>query len=403
MHDGRGGEQYHFGGGAGGSATPRASKKRKAKKGANLYEMYQERDYHERGDGGGDHFRREVDVYEEAKRSRRAGRFEDTLPGGRAHADSPDRWSNQRINSLDGTGSGDVTLDYTIHGTSQTLEKKYLRLTSAPNPATVRPEPVLRAAIELIRSRYESYGEDRGQEQYIYLWEQMKSVRQDLTVQRIRNDFTVEVYEMHARICLEFADQTEFLACQAQLTQLYEEGLGTAEARREFTAYDILYNVGKEAHNNVSDLMLMLTPEDRQDEHIAHALKVRAAAALGDYTTFFRLYTGAPGHSQHVMDTFADKARLEALRVALKAYMPSVPLTFLSRNLGFDGDEEGAHFIEDHGISYLADDKGLIVLPKLIDCKSSRATLVDYSIEQKIEEERKKAQRKAEIVPITFS
>ena len=38
-----------------------------------------------------------------------------------------------------------------------------------------------------------------------------------------------------------------------------------------------------------------------------------------------------------------------------------------------------------------------------IDCKASRSGLVEHSISQKQEEERKEAQRKAEIVPIHFS
>mmetsp|Transcript_20075 Transcript_20075/g.40876 ORF Transcript_20075/g.40876 Transcript_20075/m.40876 type:complete len:128 (-) Transcript_20075:293-676(-) len=125
--------------------------------------------------------------------------------------------------------------------------------------------------------------------------------------------------------------------------------------------------------------------------------QVRAAAALGDYARFFRLYASAPGHCQHVMDTFADLTRLHALRVVLKAYTPSVPLSFVTRNLGFETSDECAYFIEDHGVSFTADDR------LLLDCKASRTTLVEHSIEQKREEERKEAQRKAEIKPINFS
>ena len=87
--------------------------------------------------------------------------------------------------------------------------------------------------------------------------------------------------------------------------------------------------MGKGAHNNVGDLMLTLTADDRSNEFISHALKVREAHALGDYVSLFRLYASAPGHSQHVMDTFADRARLEALRVIFKAYAPTVGLTHI--------------------------------------------------------------------------
>ena len=34
----------------------------------------------------------------------------------------------------------------------------------------------------------------------------------------------------------------------------------------------------------------------------------------------------------------------------LKVYMPSLPLTFVSRQLGFDDDADAAFFLGDHGV-----------------------------------------------------
>lgn len=123
--------------------------------------------------------------------------------------------------------------EHTVVGTSSKLEKPYLRLTSAPDPKTVRPLPTLVQTLELLKKKW------RTENNYSYICDQFKSMRQDLTVQRIKNEFTVKVYEIHARIALEMGDLGEYNQCQSQLRGLYAYGIkGSA---MEFLAYRILY------------------------------------------------------------------------------------------------------------------------------------------------------------------
>jgi hypothetical protein len=75
---------------------------------------------------------------------------------------------------------------FVVKGTQQELEKSYFRLTSAPAPHTVRPEAVLRRALDRLVHLLR-----QGKENYFYALDQFKGMRQDCTVQHLRNDLTV--------------------------------------------------------------------------------------------------------------------------------------------------------------------------------------------------------------------
>lgn len=148
----------------------------------------------------------------------------------------------------------------------------------------VRPLEILRLHMNNLTTMWM-----RKERDYTWFCSQLKAVRQDLTVQRINNEFTVEVYETHARIALEVADLNEFNQSQTQLKELYKvireqkdeevkkKGL---KNMNEFIAYRLIYYVfltlNKKYEGGSTDLMniiLSLTPDQVQDHCISFALK----------------------------------------------------------------------------------------------------------------------------------
>lgn len=200
-------------------------------------------------------------------------------------------------------------------GTSQTVEKKYFRLTAAAKREDVRPLPVLQEALAMVISNW------KAKEDYEFAWDQLKSIRQDLTVQRIKNEFTVRVYECHARIALQMKDMGEYNQCQTQLRELYKQKLGGNPG--EFLAYRILYIIYTCNQTDMNDLLADLTPEDKEEESVKYALQVRKALASGNYHKFFRLYNiktkTKKDMSQYMLNMFVDRERLKALAVITKA------------------------------------------------------------------------------------
>lgn len=262
----------------------------------------------------------------------------------------------------------------TVKGTCQEIEKRYLRLTSAPDPATVRPEEVLEKALNMVQN---------SPKNYLYKCDQLKSIRQDLTVQRIRNDLTVKVYETHGRLAIEVGDLWEYNQCQSQLKTLYAEGIQGCDM--EFAAYNLLCVLLHSSNNR--DLLLALSrlpAEARQNDAVKHALSVRSAVSSGNYVAFFRLYKTAPNLNTCLMDLYADKMRYAAVRCMSRSNRPTVPVTYIAQVLGFtsvlstteenedtDGVEDCVEWLKAHGACLTSDNSGEMQF----DAKASVSTL----------------------------
>lgn len=230
--------------------------------------------------------------------------------------------------------------------------------------AQVRPEPVLRAALDRLVGLLR-----QGTVNYFYACDQFKGMRQDCTVQHLRGGVAVGVYEAHARAALEYGDYAEFNQCQTQLASLYLDpqqqegkgGSGQAAATAgtvggggaageavpgcvaEFVAYKVLYNAAH-AHVGANKTVLLHTlrtamalagtPGDKEG-CVAHALAVRAAAASHNFPAFFRLYASAPALGRSLLDVIAPKLRWAALNMLVKAYKTNLPVTYVASVLGF--------------------------------------------------------------------
>ena len=251
-----------------------------------------------------------------------------------------------------------------VIGTCQDLEKPYLRLTTLPNPATIRPPDVLKRALAHVLERYETDGD------YPHALEQFKSIRQDLTVQSVDDDLAVSVYEHNARTSLSVADYGEYSQCQARLFTLYELAkqramesavvMKTKKKKKkakskkshqaagpvlasinegEFRAYRVLFQCMMNdtvALNSVLNEELAVSIQWQQPI-VRTALTLVHAVQTKDYLSFYKALKMLPtkGPARRMLKQLRRGMRDSAVRALFSSFRPTLPIVFIRKVLGF--------------------------------------------------------------------
>lgn len=274
--------------------------------------------------------------------------------------------------------------DGPVIGYLSALEKRYLRLTSAPDPALVRPEKMLRKCLDFVCKKYKE-----TKAGYLYINDQLKAIRQDLTVQHIKNDLAITVYETHGRIAILNDDLGEFNQCLSQLKHLYAENKGAGEWHEtyEFTCYRIIYFTITGNYAEVNKINLELLTSDKSGDDVPEKFKeitdcmyksldILTFIVQGDYHGFFEVLrqirkVEAMKCASHLIDQFmTTKQRLLAIDTMCQAFK-KLPKEYLSTELGIeDGpDTETIDiFCQNHNLSQF-------IVGSDFDCAMAKATI----------------------------
>jgi len=320
------------------------------------------------------------------------------------------------------------TINTLAVGQNKNLEKEYLRLTSLPDIADVRPPHVLQQALELVKQKWKE-----GECSYKYTCDQLKAIRQDLTVQHVRNALTVAVYETHARLAIETGDWAELKQTLAVLGTLYvdirskssandfsgdcgsganasgmkkkkerkkerkrAEGIGGGgeddndgatitdglKNQSEFTAYNLMLAAATGRSVLAHELKECASRGFlNQSSFLQHALTAcTAASSTGNYVALLKLYDNAARMAPYLLDLLVEKTRLKSYSTLLAAYRGSVdsglPLSQVAVWLGFAKRKEAAAWLRERGGVLLRSNDGND--GKVVDVKASREGLRRY-------------------------
>lgn len=269
-------------------------------------------------------------------------------------------------------------------GTSPIKPKSYFRLTSMPKESEVRPKSLLIEWFNELMS-------ERQNHSYSYLLDQLKGIRQDVSIQNLlKDEFVISLYSQNLSLALENSDWSEFAICLSQLLDFIfpsnsnnnnnekqekeEINSFSSERKNEFIALRILWfsfaswKQQLATSFELSNFLIQLNNEQIQSKTISIVLKMCLCLFTFDYNHFFKLLAQIENRDiQNLCKYITQQFRIQCTSIICKVYSPTkIPLDFFLSQLGLKDLMPFQKHELDEILSNLE-----IVENKLIDCKLS--------------------------------
>lgn len=230
-------------------------------------------------------------------------------------------------------------------GTSTKLEKEYFRAHSEMinDSENVRPLHVLVNAYDFVMNKY------KETKDYKYILNQLKSIRQDMLLQNIKNDFCVKVYETSTEISILNEDMEN---ANITLSMLIRELYNTIHSENEYQfyryylIYNILYDI-KEMNYIIQEEKFISYKNRMRD-----IIDIMKAMNEKNYIKLFSLFSKLNSEKEKKMlIPFVVYYQIQAMIILSYGFYTMIDINYIYEKIGRDSTkEEFINFMKEIGV-----------------------------------------------------
>ena len=231
-------------------------------------------------------------------------------------------------------------------GTCQKLEKEYFRVTMEPNASEIRPLEILKKSLKLILTNYSLKKKDHN-----YLLDQLRSIRQDLLIQDIKNNFVVEVYEKNSIFAIKYKDYLHFSKCLSNLIDLYN--LGFKGKNNEFYLYQLISLCLKNGSSELQSFILSVPENFYYSEEFFLGKEILESLQNDNYLFIFEKMINSKFLGlRFLLSYYKEILRFWAFDIISHSQGKKRKYDDLVRELCFENKEEFFKFLKDNKINF---------------------------------------------------